>query len=65
MSILDCDPSDIDMDPSEGDKGGVSTPELIDVQVLEREREAGPGLENTGTEETRERISYRESIGNE
>jgi len=54
--MLDCEPSDIDMEPSEGESGGVSVPELreTDVHVLEREREAGPGLVNTGAEETRE-----------
>jgi len=45
-SILDCEPSDIE-EPSEDDNGGVSPPEL-DVQVLDREREAGPGREKTG-----------------
>lgn len=41
MSMLDCEPPDID-EPSELDNGGVSAPEL-EVTVLEREREAGSG----------------------
>lgn len=52
--MLDCDPpSDIEENPSEAaERGGVSPPELDEVQVLEREREAGPGLEKTGIERT-------------
>jgi hypothetical protein len=42
MSMLENDPPDID-DPSEGESGGVSLPELSDaeVQVLDRDREVG------------------------
>ena len=41
--MLDCEPPDTD-EPSEWDNGGVSVP---DVTVLERERVARPGRENT------------------
>lgn len=47
--MLDCDPPEVE-DPSEAESGGVSTPELDDVQVLERERVAGLGREKTGME---------------
>ena len=50
-SILDCDPPEFE-DPSEDDRGGVSPPEL-EVQVLERERAVGAGLEKTGTEQSK------------
>lgn len=38
-------------EPSDAERGGVSPPEL-DVQVLEREREAGGGRVKTGTGRT-------------
>ena len=50
MSMLDCEPPDCD-EPSDIDKGGVSPPELA-LTVLEREREAGSGRENTDCERT-------------
>jgi len=34
-------------EPSEAERGGVSPPEL-EVHMLERERDAGPGLVKTG-----------------
>ena len=46
-SILDCDPPEIE-DLSDDGRGGVSPPEL-EVQVLERERVVGAGLEKTDT----------------
>jgi len=46
-SMLDCEPSDCE-EPSEHESGGVSPPELDDVQVLDRERDAGVGREKTG-----------------
>ena len=47
--MLDCDPSSIDENPSV--IGGVSPPEL-DVHVLERDRVARVGRENTGMTST-------------
>lgn len=38
-------------DPSDAERGGVSPPEL-EVQVLERDREAGGGRVKTGTGRT-------------
>jgi hypothetical protein len=37
------------VNPLSTKEGGVSTPELEDVQVLDRERDAGHSRENTGT----------------
>lgn len=52
MSILDSEPLDIE-EPSDTDKGGVSPPLAeLDVHVLERERDAGPGLEKMDCERT-------------
>jgi hypothetical protein len=45
-----CEPSEIEK-PSD-DKGGVSPPELEVVQMLDRERPAGPGREKTGVKWT-------------
>ena len=45
-SMLDSEPSGME-EPSEAERGGVSPPEL-EVHVLGRERDAGPGLVKTG-----------------
>lgn len=45
--MLDCEPSENVEYPSI-ESGGVSAPELIDVQVLERERPAQEGRVKTG-----------------
>lgn len=37
--MLDCKPPEID-DPSDGESGGVSAPEELEVHVLERDRAA-------------------------
>jgi hypothetical protein len=42
--MLDWEP--LDREPSEQERGGVSAPELRDVQVLDRERDAGVGRAN-------------------
>jgi hypothetical protein len=42
-SMLDCGLSDCE--PSDPESGGVSAPELKDVQVLDRERDTGRGRE--------------------
>jgi hypothetical protein len=47
-SMLDCELSENEEYPSEIESGGVSAPELIDVQVLERERPAKEGWVKTG-----------------
>jgi hypothetical protein len=47
MSMLENEPPETDA-PSDGDRGGVSLPELSEVQVLERDRDTGLGRENTG-----------------
>jgi hypothetical protein len=41
--MLDCGLSDCE--PSDPESGGVSAPELKDVQVLDRERDTGRGRE--------------------
>ena len=46
-SMLDWEPPEIE-EPSDAERGGVSPPEL-EVQVLDRERVVGAGLEKTGT----------------
>jgi hypothetical protein len=53
-SMLDTDPEG--EDDSDAERGGVSRPELDVVQVLERERAAGPGREKTGMEWTVETL---------
>lgn len=45
-SMLDWEPLETE-EPSEDERGGVSTPELAVVTVLERDLLAGPGRENT------------------
>ena len=42
-------------EPSEVERGGVSPPEL-EVHVLERERDAGPGLVKTGAGQSTRRL---------
>jgi hypothetical protein len=46
--MLDCELSENEEYPSEIESGGVSAPELIDVQVLDRERPAKEGRVKTG-----------------
>lgn len=50
--MLDCESPDVD-EVSSADSGGVSASELAVVQVLEREREAGPGRVKTGCADTK------------
>jgi hypothetical protein len=55
--MLDCEPSENEEYPSEIESGGVSAPELIDVQVLERERPTQGGRVKTGIRKDFDRSS--------
>jgi len=62
--MLDCEPSENEEYPSEIESGGVSAPELIDVQVLERERPTQGGRVKTGIR-TRTSVSKTNTIAND